>query len=61
MVQNENYLIHAPFEIAIYNCIGQRILNSKMEGGELELDLSIYAKGVYFLQIENFVYKIILI
>jgi len=47
--------------IKIINYLGQLVLKKIEKGGLIELDLTSYAKGIYFIYIDQFVYKIILI
>lgn len=41
------------YDLEIYNALGERILNKKMEGEKNEIDLSSYPKGMYFIRVES--------
>ena len=40
-------------ELTIYNVIGNKLLNQKIESKNITLDLSLFNSGVYFIEIKN--------
>ena len=49
------------FSLKLYNALGQLVYFKDEKGGLIELDIKSYARGIYFISIDQFVYKIILI
>lgn len=50
---------HLLFNGKIYNSIGQEVATFQKNNEEIEINLSKYAAGVYFIQIENAAYKVV--
>lgn len=61
LIKVKTKLLNIDVQILVYNYIGQLIKQEMQKGGEFEIDLQSFAKGVYLLCIDNFTFKIIII
>lgn len=47
------------FNGSVFNAVGQKISTFQKSNNEIEINLSSYAAGVYFIQIESDIYKVV--